>query len=291
MSIPVNLHYTEQGSGTPLVLLHGFPFSSAIWREQIARLSDQYRVITPDLRGHGRSPVTDDVYTMELLAADVIALLDTLDIAQAVIIGHSMGGYVALALGRIAPERLLALGLVGSQAAPDTELARKKRFDLCDEVIKHGSSAVAEAQMPRLFAPIEHEDDTIKEQVNALMLSTKPAALINTLKGMAARPDSTPQLSGFALPMLIVAGDKDAIIPLENSEILATLPLQCTLVTIENGGHMMMLEQPQATTLAIRQFMDEIQAKIDAERGAQEDAERQAAADALSDPEADPEAE
>jgi 3-oxoadipate enol-lactonase len=284
MSIPVNLHYTEQGSGTPLVLLHGFPFSSAIWREQIARLSDQYRVITPDLRGHGRSPITDDVYTMELLATDVIALLDTLDLEQAVVIGHSMGGYVALALARIAPERLLALGMVGSQAAADSEEARKKRFDLCEEVIKRGSSAVAEVQMPRLFAPIEHEDDTVKEQVNALMLSTKPAALINTLKGMAARPDSTPQLSGFELPMLIVAGDKDAIIPLENSETLATLPTHCTLATIENGGHMMMLEQPQATTLAIRQFMDEIQSQIDAQRDAQEDA------DAVSDP-ADSEAD
>lgn len=281
MSISVNLHYTEQGSGTPLVLLHGFPFSSAIWREQITRLSDQYRVITPDLRGHGRSPITDDVYTMELLAADVIALLDTLAIDQAVVIGHSMGGYVALALARIAPERLLALGLVGSQAAADSEEARKKRFEMVAAVTKRGSVAVAEAQMPRLFAPIEHEDDTIKEQVNALMLSTKPAALINTLKGMAARPDSTAMMSGFALPMLIVAGDKDAIIPLENSETLATLPTNCTLATIENGGHMMMLEQPQATTLAIRQFMDEVQAQIDAQSPAQEDA------DAVSDPDAE----
>ncbi|MBX3081445.1 MAG: alpha/beta hydrolase [Anaerolineae bacterium] len=279
MTIPVNLHYTEQGSGTPLVLLHGFPFSSAIWREQLARLSDQYRVITPDLRGHGRSPATDDVYSMELLAADVIALLDTLNIEQAVIMGHSMGGYVTLALARRAPERLIALGLIGSQAAADTDEARKKRFELIEAVTKQGSQAVSEAMMPRLFAPIEQEDETIKEQVNALMLSIKPAVLINTIRGLAARHDSTALLSGFELPVLIIAGDKDAIIPLENSEMLATLPTHCTLATIENGGHMMMLEQPQATTLAIRQFMDEIQAQLDA------------LADAMNNPETPPESD
>lgn len=279
MTISVNLHYTEQGSGTPLVLLHGFPFSSAIWREQLARLSDQYRVITPDLRGHGRSPATDDVYSMELLAADVIALLDTLNIEQAVIMGHSMGGYVTLALARRAPERLIALGLIGSQAAADTDEARKKRFELIEAVTKQGSQAVSEAMMPRLFAPIEQEDETIKEQVNALMLSIKPAVLINTIRGLAARHDSTALLSGFELPVLIIAGDKDAIIPLENSEMLATLPTHCTLATIENGGHMMMLEQPQATTLAIRQFMDEIQAQLDA------------LADAMNNPETPPESD
>ena len=113
----VKLHHSEAGQGLPVVLLHGFPLSSAIWRRQQQGLSDGYRVILPDLRGHGRSPAPAGVYEMEAMAADVFALLDSLDVKQAVILGHSMGGYVALAAWRLAPERFLGLGLIASHAA------------------------------------------------------------------------------------------------------------------------------------------------------------------------------
>src|SRR5438132_6835533 len=115
MPTTVSLHYTEQGQGPmPLVLLHGYPLSSAIWQEQVESLSTDYRVITPDLRGHGQSPAPEGVYEMDLMARDVFALLDSLNIQKAAIMGHSMGGYVTLAAYRMAPERFLALGLIGS---------------------------------------------------------------------------------------------------------------------------------------------------------------------------------
>ncbi|MBX3061454.1 MAG: alpha/beta hydrolase [Anaerolineae bacterium] len=258
MSIPVQLHYTEQGSGTPLILLHGFPLSSIIWREQVNRLSDQARVITPDLRGHGRSPSSDDIYEMELLARDVVELMDTLEIPQAVVMGHSMGGYVALALARIARNRLKALGLIASQSAADSEEARQNRYKLAERVVNEGSIAVAESMLPRLFAPGEHEDDTMVETVNTVMLNTRPQTLINSLKGMAVRTDSTPLLGTFDFPVLIVTGDQDAIIPLQKAEQMAAALKNGTLVTIENAGHMTMMEQPQATSLAIRNFITEL---------------------------------
>src|SRR5476649_1131959 len=115
MSDTVMLNYVEAGQGTPVVLLHGFPLSGAIWHEQQKQLAEQYRVIVPDLRGHGRSPAPAGVYDMDLLARDVLALLDALQIQQAVIMGHSMGGYVTLAAWRIAADRFLALGLIASQ--------------------------------------------------------------------------------------------------------------------------------------------------------------------------------
>jgi pimeloyl-ACP methyl ester carboxylesterase len=259
MTIPVQLHYTEHGSGSPLVLLHGYPLNNSIWREQVNRLSDQFRVITPDLRGHGRSPSTDDVYDMELLAGDVLALLDALDLRQATVMGHSMGGYVALALARMADNRLKALGLIASQAAADTEEARQNRYKLAERVVTQGSAAVAETMLPKLFAPGEHEDDTLIESMNTVMLNTRPQTLINSLKGMAVRPDSTPLLGTFDLPVLVVAGDQDAIIPLAKAEQMASALKNGTLATIENAGHMLMLEQPQATSMAIRNFMTEIE--------------------------------
>lgn len=259
MTIAVNLHYSEQGSGTPLVLLHGFPLSSAIWREQQVRLSDHYRVITPDLRGHGRSPVTDDVYSMDLLAADVQALLDTLALEQVAVMGHSMGGYVALALAARAPGRLSALGLIGSHTFADAENAAQNRYKLANRVILEGSGAVVEAMLPRLFAPTPPDDETLTEQVSALMQATRPLGLIGTLQGMATRPDTSTLLATLDLPVLLVAGDKDAIVPLTRMETMASSLKKGVLATIENAGHMMMMEQPQATTMAIRQFLDELE--------------------------------
>jgi pimeloyl-ACP methyl ester carboxylesterase len=258
MTIAVNLNYSEQGSGTPLVLLHGFPLSSAIWREQQARLSDHYRVITPDLRGHGRSPVTDDVYGMELMAADVLALLDALTLPQAVVMGHSMGGYVALAMADRAPGRLSALGIIGSHPFADTEDARQGRYKLANKVKLEGSGAVVEFMLPRLFAPNPPDDETLTEQVTALMQATRPLGLIGTLQGMAVRPDTSTLLATLDLPVLLVAGDKDAIVPLARMETMAASLKKGLLATIENAGHMMMMEQPQATTMAIRQFLEEL---------------------------------
>src|SRR5258708_32961001 len=104
MTATVKLHYSEAGRGTPVVLLHRFPLSSDIWADQRQQLAEHFRVITPDLRGHGQSPAPPGVYEMETLSRDVLALLDSLEIQNAVIMGHSMGGYVTLAVWRHAPQ-------------------------------------------------------------------------------------------------------------------------------------------------------------------------------------------
>jgi 3-oxoadipate enol-lactonase len=254
----VTLHYTEQGQGMPLVLLHGYPLSSVIWHEQRRRLGDHFRVITPDLRGHGQSPAPLGVYHMELMARDVLALLDSLTVKKAVIMGHSMGGYVALAAWKIAPERFLALGLIASHAAPDSEEARQNRYKTADRVAVEGSKVVADTMTPRLFAPGVPAEESIVEQVHTMILNTRPDGIIGALKGMAARPDSSAILPNLNIPVLLVAGDKDQIISLARAEATAAAIPNATLVTVENAGHLPMLEQPQATTMAIRNFLAEI---------------------------------
>src|SRR5258708_3077802 len=218
MTTPVNFHFIEKGPGSAVVFLHGYPLSSAIWHKQQEGLSDKYRVITPDLRGHGQSPSPDGVYDMDTLAQDVLALLDSLELQKAVFFGHSMGGYVALALWRLAPQRFIALGLVDSQAAADSETARQRRFATAEKVFNDGSKVVAQAMMPKLFAPNVPEDETYVEQTRTIILNTKSSGIMGTLKGMAARPDSTPDLEKISVPVLIVSGDKDQIIPLEKAE-------------------------------------------------------------------------
>ncbi len=255
MPNPVTLHFTEQGQGTPVVLLHGYPLSSVIWHEQVESLSSEYHVITPDLRGHGQSPAPEGVYDMDLMARDVFALLDSLDVQKAVIMGHSMGGYITLAAHRLAPERFLALGLIGSQAGADSEETRQNRYKTAEKVFMDGSSVVANTMITKLFAPGFPMDDPIADQVKNIMLNIRPSGIIGSLKGMAARPDSGPTLPNVNVPVLIITGDKDQIIAPTKAEAMASAIPGATLATVENAGHLMMMEQPQATAMAIRNFL------------------------------------
>jgi 3-oxoadipate enol-lactonase len=258
MANTVTLHHVDLGQGIPVVLIHGFPLRASIWLEQQQRLSDQYRVITPDLRGHGRSPAPTGVYEMDLLARDVLVMLDSLLIKQAVIMGHSMGGYVALAAWKLAPERFLALGLINSQAGPDTEEGRQGRYKMADKVAAEGSKVMAAAMLPKLFAPHLPAGALIIEQVRQIILNTPCAGIVGSLKGMAARADSGPLLPKLNIPVLILTGDKDQIIPTEKAKAMAASIATATLTIVENAGHMPMLEQPDATTAAIRSFLSEV---------------------------------
>jgi pimeloyl-ACP methyl ester carboxylesterase len=251
----VPLNYSEAGQGTAVVLLHGFPLNSTIWNEQEQRLSEHYRVIAPDLRGHGRSPSPPGVYAMDLLAQDVLALLDGLLIKKAIIMGHSMGGYVALAAWKLAPERFLALGLIDSQAGADTEEGRQGRYKLAEKVAADGSKVVPEAMIPKLFAPDLPAAAPIIGQVRQMILNTPSAGIVGALKGMAGRADSGPLLPNLNLPVLILTGDKDQIISPEKARAMAATIPTATFAMVENAGHLPMLEQPPATTTAIRDFL------------------------------------
>jgi len=256
MTEHVKLAYSEAGQGMPVVLLHGFPLSSAIWHEQQQKLGDRYRVITPDLRGHGRSPAPSGVYDMDLLARDVLALLDVLRVERAAIMGHSMGGYVALAAWKLAPERFLALGLIGSQTGADTEEGRQGRYKLADKVAAEGSQVMAAAMLPKLFAPGVLAETPIAAQVQQIILRTQPTGIIGTLKGMAVRPDCGTALADARIPVLLLTGDQDQIIPSAKAREMAAAIGTATLTTIAHAGHMPMLEQPAATTVALRTFLE-----------------------------------
>ena len=258
MATTVRLSFSDAGQGTPVVLVHGFPLSGAIWSQQEAGLRTHYRVIVPDLRGHGNSPAPPGIYEMDRLARDVLALLDTLKIEKAVVIGHSMGGYVTLAAYKLAPERFLALGMIASQAGADTEEGRLGRKKLADKVAAEGSKVMVEAMLAKLFAAKSPPQEAIVEQVRGIILNTPSAGIIGSLQGMAARPDSSPLLATLNVPVLILTGDQDQIIPAEKAEAMASAIKTAKATVVANAGHLPMLERAEATTIAIRNFLSAV---------------------------------
>ncbi|WP_322510149.1 alpha/beta hydrolase, partial [Anaerolinea sp.] len=144
---PVRLFYREHGQGKPMILIHGFPLDHSIWDAVAEDLSEKARVIIPDLRGYGKSPKPEGEYTMRMMADDLIALLDQLGIDKAIMVGHSMGGYITLALAKAYPQRLSGIGFVATQAAADLPERRQARLILVDEIKRKGAQAVVHANL------------------------------------------------------------------------------------------------------------------------------------------------
>jgi pimeloyl-ACP methyl ester carboxylesterase len=248
--IPVQLYYEEYGKGFPVVFLHGFPFDHTIWEPLVPLLSDKARLILPDLRGLGRSPVPDGVYSMRLLAEDVLNLMNTLKIETAILVGHSMGGYASLAFAQAYPHRLAGLGLVCTQAGPDAPERRQARYQLAEEVRRKGVKAVAENMAPKVTTNPEQV-----EPLQKLIMQNKPKGIIASLKGMAERPDAFGWLSTISIPAVVVAGGSDAFVPLERSQTMTQLLGKAWLVELPGVGHMPMIDAPQATADALNQLI------------------------------------
>lgn len=247
---PVDLYYEEAGRGLPVVLVHGFPLDHTIWNRLVPLLQEDARLIMPDLRGHGRSPVEGRVNSMRLMAEDIVQLLDRLQIDQAVVVGQSMGGYVSLAFANAYPGRLAGLGLVASQAAADSPEKRQNRLKLVERVRRHGSALLAETMPANLSA-----DGEIQQFVKEIILRTDPHGVMAALRGMAERPNAEEWLSEITAPAVVVHGSQDAFIPLEPARTAAQLLSRAWLVEIPGGGHMPMMESPQIMADAIRQLI------------------------------------
>jgi pimeloyl-ACP methyl ester carboxylesterase len=243
----IELAYARRGKGTPLVLLHGYPLDHHLWDEVLPLLEDRFDVILPDLRGFGKSTTVDSPYGMDDFASDVAGLLDQLSIQKAAIAGHSMGGYVALAFARLYPERVSGLSLVSSQVLADPPDRKEGRYKSAAEVEEKGLGGVVETMTPK-FTP----DAKLQAFARQSMERQQPAAYIGALKAMAERLDSTPLLSTFHFPVVLVHGDSDALIPIDRArEVKAALPL-AHLVEIHGAGHMPMMEAKEQTAEALK---------------------------------------
>jgi pimeloyl-ACP methyl ester carboxylesterase len=252
----IQMAYTDTGVGSPVVLIHGYPFNRSLWSEQVIPLSNSYRVIAPDLRGFGETGVSAGSATMNQMAQDVAELMDQLQIPRAVIGGLSMGGYVALAFYKQFPSRVRALILADTRAQPDTEEAKQTRAQQAEKALSEGMAGIADAMLPKLLTPdtVSKRPDIVM-QVRDMMLKTKSEGAAAALMGMAEREDQTPLLSQIAAPTLILVGAEDSITPVADSEKMHRAIPNARLVVLENAGHVSNLERTQQFNDAMLEFL------------------------------------
>jgi 3-oxoadipate enol-lactonase len=248
------LAYDERGNGPSIVFLHGHPFSRAMWAAQLAELSDEFRVIAPDLPGYGESPAVAGTLPMRAIADTVVELLDALGVERSTMVGLSMGGLVAMELGLGYPERVAGLVLAATTAAPSTEEEGERRRASAADIEANGMLPHTVEMLPRLFGPVASRDPTITVPIVTTMLETDPAGPAASLRGRAERPDYERLLPDLRPPALVIAGDHDAYSTQEvTDQLVAALP-EPEVSILPGVGHFPNLEAPEAFDAAVRAF-------------------------------------
>lgn len=250
----------QHGSGSPLLLVHGFPLHHAMWEGQWAGLADACRLIVPDLRGFGRSSVTPGTVTMQRMADDLAALLDVMQIPQPVTLcGLSMGGYVAMEFQRRHSQRMRAMVLCDTRAAADAPEAAANRIALADRVEREGTQGVVQSMRPKLLAASTLEKKPgLVAMLERMMAENPPQGIAAASRGMAQRADMRSGLTEIRQPTLVVVGAQDAISPPAEMRGIAEAIPQASVVEIPEAGHLSPMEQPEAVNAAIRKFLHEL---------------------------------
>lgn len=250
----VKVRYTDKGKGRTIVLLHGFMESLDIWHDFSKELSKSFRVICIDLPGFGETPSIGYIHTMELMAKCVKAVLDKERLRRYVIIGHSMGGYVAMAFAELYRDNLKGLGLFHSTALADTQEKKDSR-NKAISVVKNNPGQYVKIFFEPLFAPQNvkfHLNDIKVLQERAGNLSKQ--AIINALEGMKDRVKRDWILEMAVFPVLFIIGKHDAAISYESVLKQTELVKEAHVLFLENVGHMGFLEAKEQTLKAVKRF-------------------------------------
>ncbi len=245
-----------EGKGFPVVLLHGFCEDSRIWEDfKHDLLEENYRVITIDLPGFGESEVVRPA-SIQYYAEAVLAVLDAKKLNEVIVIGHSMGGYTALALAEMAPKRLRGLGLFHSHPYADSEDKKGARHKQIDFINRQGHQLYVKQLVPKLFASsygLSHPFDLDKLIHRAARYQAE--GIIAGLEAMAKRPDRSEVLRQSACPVLFIVGEEDTAVPAEASRDQLSLPAVADINVLEKVAHMGMIEARRKTQLMVRQFI------------------------------------
>ncbi|PZD78453.1 alpha/beta fold hydrolase [Mesonia sp. K7] len=236
----ISVSYSIFGSGKTIVLLHGFLESSCMWRETVEILQEKYQIVTIDLLGHGKTDKLGYIHTMRENALLVKSVLETERIKKTSFVGHSMGGYVALAFVELFPKMMTQLVLLNSTSSEDSQ-ERKDNRDRAIRLLKQNKTAFISMAINNLFA--EENRENLTEQIKSLVAEAQQMpieSIVATIEGMKNRKDRTDVLKNFKGEKLIIAGEKDEVIPIQNIQEIATKTQ--TPIKILEGGHMSWLE-------------------------------------------------
>jgi 3-oxoadipate enol-lactonase len=253
-----DFYYRVQGSesGLPLIFLHGFPFSSAMWNPQFEALPPEYRAYAYDLRGLGANAPGDGQYTIEGHVDDLVALMDGWKIPKAVVIGLSMGGYIALRALEREGGRFLAAVLADTRSEADSDPSRWRRAAQVKQVKAIGSKAFAEVLLPAGFVPETLENKPgLVDFIRQIIAKTSPLGIAGNLIALAGRSDTTSSLSQFQLPVLILVGDKDQVTPVAASRSMQQRIAGSRIEVIPNAAHLSNLENPAEFNRHLLEFL------------------------------------
>ena len=257
------LFYTTLGSGPDVVLLHPTPVDHRFWLPAAGILSARYRVILPDLRGHGRSGAGEGPITVEKLAADAARLLDHLQIGKAIFAGCSIGGYTLYEIWRSMPDRVIAFTFSSARPQADSDAARAKRQENIEKIRQRGPSEFIESMLESLIGPTAQRRWPQKvAEARELMQTVPPESLIAVQQGLAARPDSVATARTVRVPCCVIAAGEDTASPPADMRLLAEQIRNggygAEYNEIPDAGHFAPFEQPELVARILRRFFDSV---------------------------------
>jgi pimeloyl-ACP methyl ester carboxylesterase len=249
------IFYRLYGHGKPVMLVHGFGETGDVWKNQVAFLKDNFKLIVPDLPGSGQSEMIDDM-TMEGMAEMLKQILDKEKITGVSMIGHSMGGYITLAFAKKYSQYVTTFGLFHSTAYADNEEKKAMRKKGIEFIKQHGAFEFLKSATPNLFSPVSKEKNPglIDEFICSLSNFSAPA-LVSYYEAMMNRPDTTDLLKTTTLPVLFVLGEYDNAIPMQDGLKLSHLPEKSYIHILHQSGHMGMLEEENKSNIILKEFL------------------------------------
>lgn len=250
--------YLITGIGKPVILIHGFGEKAEVWNNQVEFLKDKYQLIIPDLPGSGQSEMIDDM-SMEGMAEAIRYIMLKENIKSCPVIGHSMGGYITLALAEKYPGLVSAFGLFHSSAFADSEEKKATRRKGIEFIQQHGAFEFLKTATPNLFSPLTKDErpELIDKQVAGLD-NFLPSSLVSYYEAMMKRPDRTDILRNTTVPVLFIMGKYDVAVPVEDGLKQCHLPGKSYIHILHNSGHMGMLEEPGNSNLILDKFLLEM---------------------------------
>ncbi len=252
----IKIHYSVRGTGLPVLFLHAFPLAGAMWEPQRTMLEHGFRVIVPDLRGFGKSDVPTEISTMDVMVDDMQALLRQLDLDKVVLVGLSMGGYIAFQFLRRFPGQIHALVLADTRATSDTAEAQAGRETMAKLAETAGAAAIAEQMLPRLLG--SDATSEVRQQVRQMIEATHPQGIAAALRGMAVRLDATDLLGTIRVPTLLLGGEQDTLTPPATMQAMQNAIDGSSLTLVPGAGHLPNLEQPEVFNTTLLKFLQRL---------------------------------
>ena len=253
------IRYDVTSSGPPVVLLHPFPAHHELWLPVAKVLASRYRLIMPDLRGHGESSLGSGPATMQKHAADMARVMDDAGVDRAPLIGVSIGGYAIFEFWRGFRDRVTTLVLCNTKAQADTAEARAGRLQAAEDVLQRGTGPFFESMIQKLLGETTRRSrPDLVEGALRMMRKMSAEDVAGVQRGMADRLDSVPTLKTITVPTLIIAGDEDILTGLSEAELMKQNIPRSQMKVIAKAGHYSPWEQPEEVGKLLRQFLDSV---------------------------------